>query len=110
MKINLEELLESYLKNNPTAMKSVLNFQVWLRKKGFKRTDYLKDKKWQSIKGELNMIYEDWLIVMAASGERHSQTYTQLLKAHQDKMKETKQNEEPINITLDFKNSGKNVI
>lgn len=104
--LDMEEVLEMYLDDKGDLMPSFTNFRKWARqfKISFSQPQLAK------VRITLDMLHIDWLQEAAAKGGRYSQMYSHLLKIQLEQMKESKSQEVPITITVDFQNESKNKI
>lgn len=104
--LDMEEVLEMYLDDKGDLMPSFTNFRKWSRqyKVNFSQAQLAK------VRITLDMLHIDWLQEAAAKGGRYSQMYSHLLKIQLEQMKESKSQEVPITITVDFHNESKNKI
>lgn len=101
-----EVYLDLYLLERGTSMPSFINFRRWLREEGY----HLSLDDQSKVRIILDMYHIDWLQEAASKGGRYSQMYSHLLKMQIEKMAKEGSSEEPITITIDFKNEGENKI
>ncbi len=110
---DLNKYYEEYINAQMAADKviSVSGFKKFLMiDKKIKITQLYKLDAWSGVRGDLDVLYEDFLTEKAASGGRNSQTYTQLLTKFYDKQARRGADKPAIKIEIDFKNEGENKI
>ncbi len=95
------------------AMISESNFKKHLMiNKGIRKVGSVLTQlpNWHGVRGELEVLQEDWLIAYASKGERHSANYIQMLNKLYEKQERRGDRHDEIQISIDFKNEGVNKI
>ncbi len=112
----LDQYFEDYVvaREKMAAMISVSGFKKYLMiNKKIKRVSSILSQlpNWIGVRGELEILEEEWLIANASKGERHSANYVQMLnKLYEKQARRGGDQDKHISITLDFKNEGVNKI
>ncbi len=109
----LKDFYDEYIEDRLSGQKmiSIAGFKKFImieKKESIKKLH--KISSWQGIKGDLEVLYEDYLVNKIDEGGRHSQNYSQLLNKLYEKQSKKMDEEKSVNISIDFKNEGKNKI